>query len=185
MKLICHTVFGGFVATEFVPPGYRDQFTSGPANVRIVPREQYDVAEVVAAPPQRIPKDHFKVDSFHLHNVWDISADLSGSIGVHAHEFPQLRMTVLVKRKPHFYVWNVVATMMLLQVMSFAAYALDPSDIEGLSGRIALTVTLVLTCGIYRSPTSEESSLYPAAFCSLRSSIHPSSLMAPLALNLS
>ena len=29
--------------------------------------------------------------------------------------------------------------------MSFAAYALEPTDIEGLSGRIGLTVTLVLT----------------------------------------
>ena len=54
-----------------------------------------------------------------------------------------------------FYMWNVVATMLLLQVMSFAAYALDPIDIEGLSGRIGLTVTLVLTCGIYRSANAQ------------------------------
>ena len=42
-----------------------------------------------------------------------------------------------------------------VQVMSFAAYALDATDIEGLSGRISLTVTLVLTCGIYRSANAQ------------------------------
>jgi hypothetical protein len=155
VKLIAHCVLGGMVSVDFVPPHYTDAFVSGPHGMRSVPREQYDVQAALVAPPQRIPHDRFKVDSFHLHNVWDMSEDVTGTIGVHAGEFPELRMTALVKRKPDFYMWNVVATMLLLQIMSFAAYALEPTDIEGLSGRIGLTVTLVLTCGIYRSANAQ------------------------------
>ena len=70
------------------------------------------------------------MDSFHLDNVWDMSADVTGTVGVHAGEFPELRMTSLVKRKPQFYLWNVVATMGLLQMMSFAAYALASRLLE-------------------------------------------------------
>jgi len=154
VKLIVHCVMGGFVGVEIVPPEFVDSFC-GKHGLRSVPREGYDVAAALHAPPQRIDRHRFKVDSFHLHNVWDMSADVTGTIGIHADEFPELRMTCLVKRKPDFYMWNVVATMVLLQVMSFAAYALDAMDIEGLSGRISLTVTLVLSCGIYRSANAQ------------------------------
>jgi len=154
VKLIVHCMIGGFVGIEFVPPEYSDEHV-GAHGLRSVPRSGYDAMAVVSAPALRIPRDRFKVDSFHLGNVWDMSADVTGTIGVHAGEFPELRMTALVRRKPQFYLWNVVVTMVLLQAMSFAAYALDATDIEGLSGRISLTVTLVLACGIYRSANAQ------------------------------
>lgn len=116
VKLIVHCVMGGFVGTEIVPPDFIDSWTVGPHGMRSIPRERYDSGALLAAPPQRIAHDRFKVDSFHLHNVWDMSEDVTGTIGVHASEFPELRMTSLVRRKPDFYLWNVVATMILLQV---------------------------------------------------------------------
>jgi hypothetical protein len=94
VKLIMHCVLGGFVAVEFVPPGFTDEFTAGPDNARLLPRDKYQVETAIHAPPLRIPKDHFKVDSFHLHNVWDLSTDLSGAIGVHAHEVTSCRSNV-------------------------------------------------------------------------------------------
>ena len=62
-----------------------------------------------------------------------------------------------VRRKPDFYLWNVVVTMILLELMSLASYVLDPHDTEGISGRIGLALTLVLTCGIYRSANAQVS----------------------------
>lgn len=110
VKLIVHCVLGGFVAIEFAPPGFVDEWSRPPHGERSVPREEYNLEAAVHMPPRRIPQQHFKCDSFHLHNVWELCDHLSGSIGVHAGEFPQLRMTVLVKRKPHFYLWNIVVT---------------------------------------------------------------------------
>ena len=156
VKLIIHCIIGGLVGIEVRRFGYEDEHTNLEAHgMRAVPKKGYNAAAIATAPPMSLPHDIFKVDSFHLHNVWDMSNDVSGSISVHASEFPQLSMACLVRRKPHFYLWNVVVTMILLEMMSLASYVLDPADIEGISGRIGLALTLVLTCGIYRSANAQ------------------------------
>ena len=63
VKLIVHCVLGGFVAVEFAPPGFCDEYTRGPYAVRSVPREEYNLEAAVRAKPRRIPQHHFKVDS--------------------------------------------------------------------------------------------------------------------------
>lgn len=156
VKLIIHCIIGGAVGVEIVAPGYTDEY-SDEKGVRSIVRDQkykQRAASLIKRDPELISRDRFKVDTFHLHNVWDMSHDVIGRIECHADEFPQLSMRCLVRRKPEFYLWNVVVTMLLLELLSFSAYALDPLDIEGISGRISLELTLVLTVGFYRSANS-------------------------------
>jgi hypothetical protein len=156
VKLIVHCIIGGFVGVEVVAPNFRDDFSDA-NGVRSIDRAQYAerAQQVIRAQAESIPSGSFKVDTFHLHNVWELSPDVTGAIDVHADEFPQMSITCNVRRRPEFYLWNVVVTMVLLEALSFGAYILDSLDIEGLSGRISLAFTLVLTCGFYRSSNSQ------------------------------
>ena len=159
VKLIIHCILGGAVGVEIVAPNYTDAYSDA-NGVRVIARDaayKQRVAELIRQKPEEqedIPRDRFKVDTFHLHNVWDMSHDVVGRIEIHADEFPQMSMRCLVRRKPEFFLWNMVVTMLLLEMLSFSAYALDPLDIEGISGRISLELTLVLTVGFYRSANS-------------------------------
>ena len=104
VKLIVHCIIGGIVGIEIRPFGYEDEHTNLEAHgMRAIPKMGYNAAAIATAPPVPLPHDIFKVDSFHLYNVWDMSTDVSGSISVHASEFPQLSMACLVRRKPDFY----------------------------------------------------------------------------------
>lgn len=155
VKLIVHTVIGGIVGVEITAPGYVDEY-SGPKGIRAIPRNMYKLQDALKKEPQSLSHfDIFKVDTFHLHNVWTMCNKVYGHIEVHAHEFPQLAMTCLVRRKPDFYMHNVVITMIVLELMMLAAFAIEGATTEGEAGRISLALTLVLTCGIYRQTNAQ------------------------------
>ena len=159
VKLIVHCVIGGVVSVEVVGPDYVDEF-SGVNGVRAIPRDVFkrDREKAVlkfAKEPVQIKADFFKVDSFHLHNVWDLCNRVYGQVEVHAGEFPQLAMTCLVRRRADFYLSNVAVTMLVLEVMAFSGFAIEGATTEGIVGRISLAITLVLTCGIYRQTNAQ------------------------------
>jgi len=156
-KLIIHCVIGGVVSIEIVPPDFKDDF-SDEKGVRKIPKERYKAQSLRVLQRHPLSLSHhdiFKVDSFHLHNVWDLCNAVYGHIEVHAGEFPQLAMTCLVRRKPDFYLQNVAITMIVLEAMAFSAFAIEAETTEGIVGRVSLALTLVLTCGIYRQTNAQ------------------------------
>ncbi len=155
VKLIVHCVIGGAMGVDLVAPDFVDEF-SGPKGVRAIPRDKYRLHNALKKKSESLSNhDIFKVDSFHLHNVWTLCGAVYGHLEVHAHEFPQLAMTCLVRRKPDFYLHNVVITMIVLEAMMLAAFAIEGETTEGMVGRISLALTLVLTCGIYRQTNAQ------------------------------
>ena len=57
-------------------------------------------------------------------------------------ERPVLLISCVAKRRPGYYIWNVVVPHMLINIMTLSVFALNRDEVEA---RLSITVTMVLT----------------------------------------
>ena len=92
-------------------------------------------------------------ESFSGHNSWELSKEIWWSIFWHQFDpqeqrhFPCLEFCVTARRKPGFYLWNVVAPMLVFVLLTVCTWAV-PVVLVG--DRLAASLALVLTCSAYK-----------------------------------
>ncbi|CAH1248298.1 CHRNA6 [Branchiostoma lanceolatum] len=104
-------------------------------------------------------KDTIRTDSFTASQEWKLYGHLlcdhdvtKKDLSTSDKQFPLYHITMHVKRKSGFYVWNVALLMFLIMSLSFTAFSVSPDKPES---RLSVSLTLLLTSVAFKFMISQ------------------------------
>ncbi|KAI8502325.1 hypothetical protein Bbelb_199130 [Branchiostoma belcheri] len=104
-------------------------------------------------------KDTIRTDTFTASQEWKLYGHLlcehdvtKRDLSTSDKQFPLYNITLHVKRKTGFYVWNVALLMFLIMSLSFTAFSVSPDKPES---RLSVSLTLLLTSVAFKFMVSQ------------------------------
>jgi len=100
--------------------------------------------------------DHINMDVFRSNGEWEVVGTTSVGIAQQYDSdpgvlFPTVRFSLYLRRKPRFYVINIVAPCILLSVLALFVFYLPPDSGE----KVSLGITVLLSFSVFLLRISE------------------------------